>query len=607
MVGLFLTLPLLTSAVAAAGDDIGLSLEWGEVVQMPVTYSPAPPFVKLRLVNRSDRDRTLHIPKELKDGFTVPLSLRVRLRVPGESQPSDEAGYVSKQPEKGPAWGTTKSKLGYSVLSLPPGGVEEIAFSLPSVVDRPPTAELGPLLVQARLWLLERGSDGRWVQLGPLETGQRELSWPSPSAPANTSPMPARPLVLSTDPVSGGAAVEAGPRDIVVEFDRPMDRSSFSFTGGGPTFPTLRGKPVWRSESVCVLPVLLEADREYVIGLNGPGHEGFRSARGAALLPDKLTIRTLSIPPAHRLASQQDSVTQLRELIATRYSYRVLRFPDFERRWKEAEPELRGDLASSPRVFGEIAARLLAATEDPHIWLEEGGAIIPSYRRSVSLTADFLRVARMLTEWKQPHQMVARGVAPGGIGYLAIHSWEKRYVELLPAALQALTDLRDQPALILDVRANQGGDETLAQAFAGCFVRERVHYAGHVTVDSAAPGGFTAPVKRWLEPNRSGPEYRGKIIVLMGPLNMSAAESFLLMMRQVPDTRFVGERSTGASGNPLPHRLANGVTVHLPSWKALLPDGSEWEGRGIGPDVEVPWDADREIDPVLAKALELVR
>ena len=98
-------------------------------------------------------------------------------------------------------------------------------------------------------------------------------------------------------------------------------------------------------------------------------------------------------------------------------------------------------------------------------------------------------------------------------------------------------------------------------------------------------------------------------VVLMGPGVMSSCDAFVLMMKQAPDCTLVGQRSYGSSGNPKPHRLSNGVTVMVPSWQALLPDGTCFEGVGIAPDVEVAVDpaelATR--DPILERALELLR
>jgi C-terminal processing protease CtpA/Prc len=133
-------------------------------------------------------------------------------------------------------------------------------------------------------------------------------------------------------------------------------------------------------------------------------------------------------------------------------------------------------------------------------------------------------------------------------------------------------------------------------------------YARHVNLDPSSPTGFSVSWERWVEPTPKRPTYAGQIAVLMGRANMSSAEAFLLMMKQAPRCKLIGERSFGASGNPQPHLLANGVTVYLPSWKAMLPDGTVFEGKGIAPDIEVLSNA-KELqhrDPVLEKAKQVL-
>lgn len=89
---------------------------------------------------------------------------------------------------------------------------------------------------------------------------------------------------------------------------------------------------------------------------------------------------------------------------------------------------------------------------------------------------------------------------------------------------------------------------------------------------------------------------------------MSSCESFLLMMKQVPNCKLIGEKSYGSSGNPKPYDLGNGVTVWLPSWKDLGPDGVCLEGQGIEPDIVVRASAQdlRVRDPVLEAAVRWI-
>ncbi len=81
------------------------------------------------------------------------------------------------------------------------------------------------------------------------------------------------------------------------------------------------------------------------------------------------------------------------------------------------------------------------------------------------------------------------------------------------------------------------------------------------------------------------------------------------MMKQVPRGTIDRGRLAGSSGNPQPHELGNGVTVFLPCWKAMLPDGTEFEGQGIQPDIPVSATA-RDFergDAVLEAALTELR
>ncbi|MEZ6244363.1 MAG: S41 family peptidase, partial [Phycisphaerales bacterium] len=126
-------------------------------------------------------------------------------------------------------------------------------------------------------------------------------------------------------------------------------------------------------------------------------------------------------------------------------------------------------------------------------------------------------------------------------------------------------------------------------------------------VDPDAPDGFTPIQERWLEPSTRRPRFTGPVYVLSGPVVMSSDEAFILMMKSASRATVVGARTQGASGNPKAHKLAPGITLFLPSWQALTPEGEPFEGVGIDPDVKVdadPTDFARR-DPVLDRALEL--
>jgi C-terminal processing protease CtpA/Prc len=216
---------------------------------------------------------------------------------------------------------------------------------------------------------------------------------------------------------------------------------------------------------------------------------------------------------------------------------------------------------------------------------------------------------KVVPQFRKRSAVVYAGMFNDGIGYILISTWSRDNTKAFEQAYLALRAFSRFSGLIVDVRPNGGGAEPLAQEFAGCFVDKPVVYAKHVYRAVDAPDGFTQPRERVLQPNKNRPQYRGKVAVLMGQANMSSCEAFLLMMKQVPRCKLIGARSYGSSGNPKPTDLGNGVTVLVPSWRAMTPQGKCFEGQGISPDIPVAATPSQleSGDPVVQAALEWLR
>jgi hypothetical protein len=102
-----------------------------------------------------------------------------------------------------------------------------------------------------------------------------------------------RPRVLGTIPRTGDPAVDPGLNEIVVEFDRDMEPSSFAWIQlDAATYPRVCGAPRFLSARTCVLPVALERGRAYRIGLNSTGIEGFQAKSGRAAESYEIEFRT---------------------------------------------------------------------------------------------------------------------------------------------------------------------------------------------------------------------------------------------------------------------------------------------------------------------------
>ncbi len=203
---------------------------------------------------------------------------------------------------------------------------------------------------------------------------------------------------------------------------------------------------------------------------------------------------------------------------------------------------------------------------------------------------------------------VVGGLLEGGIGYLAVNRLagfdDDPAVEeqvLADALARQLDRFGDAPGLIVDLRANRGGRESLAMLTASRFVAvdtliatRTVRVAG---TDTYVDGGDVV-----IRPQPSG-AYPARIAVLVGPGTSGAGEWLALALRQVPGSVLVGAPTAGSLSPLLVRELPNGWTLGLSHQRVLDADGVSWEGIGIPVDVAVDGAADDDRDPGIEAAL----
>ncbi len=419
-----------------------------------------------------------------------------------------------------------------------------------------------------------------------------------PAAPA------AAPKVVAITPAPG-ATVDAATAEIRIEFDQDMDSRGFSLCGGGPAFPKVSSAIRWQTSRVLVAPVQLQPGHAYEFSLNCASALGFKNAAGETLPP--LPVRFFTREgaagvPGERETRNRRALAALRQAVDERYSYRDRVVQDWDALWRRAEKEL--DPRAEPLAWATQAGAILAAAEDGHFSFKTGETFVPTFRVNLRPNADPARLARLVPGWKVFGRNLAAGRFPDGTGYVLIGTWQGSDAEFAPlhAVLDELIRL-GAPGLLVDVRANSGGDERHASAFAARFVSKTAGFARQRVRDPQSPEGWQVWQTREIAPAADAAKrFGGKVAVLMGNMCFSSNESFLLMMRHGARARLFGERSFGSSGNPLPHDLGNGVTVLVPSWQAADPDGKLIEGTGVVPDEEAKPGDSSERDGILDAA-----
>ena len=169
------------------------------------------------------------------------------------------------------------------------------------------------------------------------------------------------------------------------------------------------------------------------------------------------------------------------------------------------------------------------------------------------------------------------------IGYIRYESFQQPIGEgNLDDVLAYLALCR---GLIIDIRNNGGGDLTTAELLAARFVHEKtlVGYMQHKT--GTGHSDFSDMEPQYLEPSRNIRWHKG-VCVLTNRSVFSAANTFAVMMRALPNVKIVGDHTGGGSGMPMSNSLPNGWSVRYSACPMYDRDRQQTE-FGIAPDIQV--------------------
>lgn len=207
----------------------------------------------------------------------------------------------------------------------------------------------------------------------------------------------------------------------------------------------------------------------------------------------------------------------------------------------------------------------------------------------------------------------------GDIAYLALNSfndWETslKFNERVP-------ELQKAKALIIDLRNNGGGKERVGKVI--------LHHLTNVTIfygPKSQSRSYIPTLKAWnqekyyhdfpYKPDTLGIGDRNLLrttrvvvptAILIGHGTASAAEDFLVYADQQEQMTKIGQPTNASTGMPLMFDLPNGGIGRVCTKKDTYPDGREFVGIGIQPDIFISKrlsDYIENKDLVLEKAIE---
>jgi carboxyl-terminal processing protease len=114
-----------------------------------------------------------------------------------------------------------------------------------------------------------------------------------------------------------------------------------------------------------------------------------------------------------------------------------------------------------------------------------------------------------------------------------------------------------------------------------------------------------APAAGSVAPRTDHPTYGGPIAVLASSATGSAAEDFLAAFHAARRGVIIGEPSAGSAGDVATFALPKGWGVQFCVTRHTFPDGTEFAGLGVPPDVLVVPTVDAMLarsEPALARA-----
>jgi len=170
---------------------------------------------------------------------------------------------------------------------------------------------------------------------------------------------------------------------------------------------------------------------------------------------------------------------------------------------------------------------------------------------------------------------------PGNVGYIRINMFldTPPGVEKLAAAMGMLADTG---ALIIDVRGSPGGEPAGVANVIGHLIAERT---ATVRVETA----FDPSSNRTFYAEPRTPGFAGKpIYVLIDGETGSGAEEFAYDLQAMQRATLVGQTTFGAATPGGFRPLTNGFAAFIPMQTVSnTVTGTNWEGVGVRPDVEV--------------------
>lgn len=213
---------------------------------------------------------------------------------------------------------------------------------------------------------------------------------------------------------------------------------------------------------------------------------------------------------------------------------------------------------------------------------------------------EFEDVSITVTRGRIPIESTAFRMLDEGIGHLWVYSFSNTTEDEVRRALDEL-EAADGRGLILDLRNNPGG--LLASVIT---VTDLFLDSGTILYEIDAEGDRSD-----YEAARRGPATDIPIVVVVNQFSASASEIMAGAIQTSGRATVVGTSTFGKGSVNIARELSDGSAIYFTIRRWYLSDGTQIEGEGVTPDIEIeaeahPLPMEFEQDAALKRAFEVL-
>jgi carboxyl-terminal processing protease len=209
-----------------------------------------------------------------------------------------------------------------------------------------------------------------------------------------------------------------------------------------------------------------------------------------------------------------------------------------------------------------------------------------------------------------------RWLQDGRVAYIQVPSWNGSQFQ--ERALELLEEYAGAAALVVDVRDNGGGSTPVSfisalmerpwRWWAESTPMHLALFSYYAARERSGFSDFARPQMSWPASTQDGDStFTGRLMILVNEGCHSACEDFVMPFKDNGRATLVGEATAGSTGQPFYADIGDRMGFAVGAKREYFPDGSQFEGVGVMPDIRVlPTRTQLQAgrDAVLERALE---